>query len=64
MLAAAERTVLVADAGKFPGRGIARVCGPEALAAVVTDECADPETLECLRGCGVEVLTAAVEATR
>jgi DeoR/GlpR family transcriptional regulator of sugar metabolism len=58
MLAAAERTVLVADAGKFPGRGIARVCGADALAAVVTDESADPETLARLSACGVEVVTA------
>ena len=58
MLAAAERTVLVADAGKFPGRGIARVCGADALAAVVTDESADPETLARLNDRGVEVVTA------
>lgn len=63
MLAAAERTVLLADAGKFPGRGMARVCGLDALAAVVTDELADPETADRLSASGVEVVTA-VEPVR
>jgi len=58
MLDAAERTVLVADAGKFPGRGIARVCGPEELAAVVTEQCADAPTLDWLDASGVEIITA------
>jgi len=58
MLEAAERTVLVADASKFPGRGIARVCGPGDLAAVVTEHGADPDTLAWLGACGVEIVTA------
>lgn len=58
MLQAAERTVLVADAGKFPGKGIARVCGAADLTAVVTEPHADPETLALLTESGVEVLTA------
>ena len=57
MLAAAERTVLVADADKFPGRGIARVCGAGDLAALVTEPHADAATLALLADAGVEVLT-------
>ncbi len=57
MLAAAERTVLLADAGKFPGRGIARVCGASDLAALVTEPGADPGTLLALADAGVEVIT-------
>lgn len=58
MLEAAERTVLVADASKFPGRGIARVCGPADLAAVVTEPSSDPATLAGLAEAGVEVVTS------
>jgi len=56
MLQAAERTVLVADADKFPGRGIARVCGATDLAAVVTEPDADAETLTLMTSVGVEVV--------
>jgi len=61
MLEAAERTVLVADASKFPGKGIARVCGAVNLAAVVTEPGADPDTLAVLRESGAEIITT-VEA--
>ena len=37
MIAASDQVVLVADAGKFPGTGMARVCGPEELDMVVTN---------------------------
>lgn len=57
MLQAAERTVLVADASKFPGKGLARVCGVADLAALVTEPDADPETLAWLRQSGVEIVT-------
>lgn len=57
MLGAAERTVLLADAEKFPGTGIARVCGAEDLDGVVTEPGADSATLSWLREAGVEVLT-------
>ncbi len=57
MIDAAERTVLVADAGKFPGKGIARVCGAADLAAIVTEPEADPDTLSRLRESGVEIIT-------
>jgi DeoR/GlpR family transcriptional regulator of sugar metabolism len=57
MLRAAERTVLVAAADKFPGRGVARVCGADELAAVVTEPGADSATLAAVAEVGVEVIT-------
>ncbi|WP_214324481.1 DeoR/GlpR family DNA-binding transcription regulator [Nonomuraea sediminis] len=56
MIAASDHVVLVADSGKFPGTGMARVCGPEQLDVVVTDAGADPGTLSTLREAGVEVI--------
>ena len=37
MIAAADQVVLLADASKFPGTGIAKVCGPEDVDVVVTN---------------------------
>jgi DeoR/GlpR family transcriptional regulator of sugar metabolism len=48
--------VLLADAGKFPGTGLARVCGPDALDVVVTSPGAHEPTCSALREAGVEVL--------
>ncbi len=42
MIAASDKVVLVADAAKFPGTGMARVCGPEDLDVVVTNAPAGP----------------------
>jgi DeoR/GlpR family transcriptional regulator of sugar metabolism len=58
MIAAADQVVLVADAGKFPGSGMAHVCGPENLDIVVTNADADGQTRTVLTEAGVEVLTA------
>lgn len=58
MIAAADEVVLLADAAKFPGSGLARVCGPDELDTVVTDADADPRTLATLAEKGVEVVRA------
>jgi len=61
MIAAADEVVLLADAAKFPGSGLARVCGPAELDVVVTDAGSDPRTLATLTTLaenGVEVVTA------
>jgi DeoR/GlpR family transcriptional regulator of sugar metabolism len=55
MIAASDKVVLVADAAKFPGRGMARVCGPEDIDVLVTNAQADPATLAAMREAGVEV---------
>jgi DeoR/GlpR family transcriptional regulator of sugar metabolism len=45
MIAAAEQTVLLADRAKFPGTGLAPVCGPDAVDVLVTNDGADTDTL-------------------
>ena len=57
MLASATRAVLLADSAKFGMRGGVRVCGPEELDAVVTDDDAPRAALEGLEAVGVEVIT-------
>ncbi|MBB4711232.1 DeoR/GlpR family transcriptional regulator of sugar metabolism [Streptomyces luteogriseus] len=56
MIKAGEKVVLLADAAKFPGHGMAKVCGPEDLDAVVTDEPVDAATRASFQEAGVEVV--------
>jgi DeoR/GlpR family transcriptional regulator of sugar metabolism len=58
MIAASDQVVLLADRTKFPGSGMASVCGPEDLHVVVTDAPADPRTAARLREAGVTVIEA------
>ena len=57
MLAAAERTILLADRTKFPGTGLLGVCGPDRIAVLVTNQGADPATLSTFQAAGTEVIT-------
>ena len=56
MIKAGEKVVLLADAAKFPGHGMAKVCGPEELDAVVTNEPVDAATRASFQEAGVEVV--------
>jgi DeoR/GlpR family transcriptional regulator of sugar metabolism len=56
MITASDQVVLVADIGKFPGTGMARVCGPEDLDVIVTNSPGDQTTLAAMREAGVEVI--------
>jgi len=58
MISVSDQVILVADAGKFPGVGMARVCEPAHLDVVVTNAPADPVTATALREAGVEVIQA------
>lgn len=58
MIASAERTVLLADGTKYPGAGLLTVCGPDEIATLVTDDDADPGTLQAFKSAGTEVLLA------
>ncbi|WP_261166830.1 DeoR/GlpR family DNA-binding transcription regulator [Microbacterium sp. Marseille-Q6965] len=58
MIASSERTVVLADASKFPGVGLLSVCGADRLWGVVTSEGADEKTLALLRQGEVEVMVA------
>ncbi|MFI1330359.1 DeoR/GlpR family DNA-binding transcription regulator [Streptomyces sp. NPDC020845] len=58
MLASSREVVLLATAGKFPGdTGLARICGPQQIDTLITNETSDPATLEVFREAGVEVVT-------
>jgi DeoR/GlpR family transcriptional regulator of sugar metabolism len=59
MIAASDQVILLADSAKFPGSGMASVCGPEDLDTVVTDAPADTRTAARLREAGVTVIEAA-----
>lgn len=56
MIAAAGQVVLLVDRHKFPGTGALRVCGPEAVDVIVTNQGADETTLRTCAAAGVEVL--------
>jgi DeoR/GlpR family transcriptional regulator of sugar metabolism len=58
MIKASERTVLLADTAKFPGTGMAKVCGPEDLDVVVTNAPVDAATRAAFEEAGVEVVVA------
>jgi DeoR/GlpR family transcriptional regulator of sugar metabolism len=58
MIAASERTVLLADAEKFSMGGIVRICSAEELDAVVTDASSDDASVAALADTGVDVVAA------
>ncbi|MEV4060631.1 DeoR/GlpR family DNA-binding transcription regulator [Nonomuraea dietziae] len=58
MIAAAGHVVLLVDRQKFPGTGALRVCGPEDIDMIVTNEGADETTLRNCAAAGAEVLLA------
>lgn len=58
MVAAADQVVLLADEGKFPGGGLARICGPEEIDVLVTNAGAAGPGLGAMRDVGVEVIEA------
>ncbi len=58
MIKASDKVVLLADRAKFPGTGMAKVCGPEELDVVVTNAPVDPVTRSSLGEAGAEVIVA------
>jgi DeoR/GlpR family transcriptional regulator of sugar metabolism len=56
MIAVSDQVILLADGAKFPGRGMASVCGPDELDIVVTDAPAEERTAARLRDAGVTVI--------
>ncbi|MET7337611.1 DeoR/GlpR family DNA-binding transcription regulator [Nonomuraea sp. NPDC005650] len=56
MIAAAGQVVLLVDRHKFPGTGALRVCGPDDIDVIVTNEGADEATLRNCAAAGAEVL--------
>jgi DeoR/GlpR family transcriptional regulator of sugar metabolism len=58
MIAASQRTVLLADAAKFDMDAMVRVCEASELDAIVTDERVPPKRRRALHRVGVEVIVA------
>ncbi|WP_328421070.1 DeoR/GlpR family DNA-binding transcription regulator [Streptomyces sp. NBC_00443] len=58
MIRAGDKVVLLADGAKFPGTGMAKVCGPEELDMVVTNAPVNTATRSALEEAGVKVLVA------
>lgn len=58
MIASSERTVVLADGSKYPGAGLLSVCRADAVETLITNDDADPATLDVFRSSGVEVITA------
>ena len=58
MVQQARRTVVVADSHKLGRVGFARICEVTEVAAVLTDDSADPRVLNALRSRGLDVLLA------
>jgi DeoR/GlpR family transcriptional regulator of sugar metabolism len=56
MISVSDQVILAADIGKFPGTGMAKVCGPEDIDIVVTNAPVDPVTAAALREAGVDVI--------
>ncbi|MEV4016495.1 DeoR/GlpR family DNA-binding transcription regulator [Nonomuraea angiospora] len=56
MIAAAGQVVLLVDRHKFPGTGALRVCGPDDIDVIVTNQGADEATLRNCAAAGAEVL--------
>ena len=64
MIKASDKVVLLADSAKFPGTGMAKVCGPEELDAVVTNAPANTVTRTSLEEAGVGVVLAGKQERR
>ncbi len=57
-MAAAERTVALADASKICKATFARLCAPGEIGTLITDDGITPAQLEVLQKAGIEVLIA------
>lgn len=55
MIAASQKTIVLADSSKFGKRGFGRICGLEDIDQVITDKDISEHMLEMLRGMGIEV---------
>ncbi len=55
MIAAAQKTIVLADSSKFGKRGFGKICGLEDIEQVITDSNISNHMVETLKGMGVEV---------
>jgi DeoR family transcriptional regulator of aga operon len=55
MIAACQKTIVLADSSKFGKRGFGRICGLEDVEQVITDKGISDHMVETLKGMGIEV---------
>jgi DeoR family transcriptional regulator of aga operon len=55
MIAAAQRTIILADSTKFGKRGFGRICGLEEIDQIITDSGISDHMSKTLQGMGVEL---------
>ncbi len=55
MIAAAQKTVVLADSSKFGKRGFGRICGVEDIEQVITDRNISEHLVDTMKGMGIEV---------
>lgn len=55
MIAASQKTIVLADSSKFGKRGFGRICGLEDIEQVITDQNISDHMVETLKGLGIEV---------
>ena len=55
MIAASQKTIVLADSSKFGKRGFGRICGLEDIEQIITDNNISDHMAETLKGMGIEV---------
>lgn len=55
MIAASQKTIVLADSSKFGKRGFGKICGLEDIEQVITDSNISDHMVETLKGMGIEV---------
>lgn len=55
MIAATQKTIVLADSSKFGKRGFGKICGLENIEQIITDSGISAHMLETLKGMGIEV---------
>jgi DeoR family transcriptional regulator, aga operon transcriptional repressor len=55
MIAASQKTIVLADSSKFGKRGFGRICGLEDIEHVITDGNVSEHMVDTLKGMGIEV---------
>jgi DeoR family transcriptional regulator of aga operon len=55
MIAASQKTIVLADSSKFGKRGFGRICGVEEVEQVITDKGISDHMVDSLKGMGIEV---------
>jgi DeoR family transcriptional regulator of aga operon len=55
MIAASQKTIVLADSSKFGKRGFGKICGLEDIEQIITDKGISDHILKTLKEMGIEV---------